>query len=114
MTQQNIYDDPDFFAGYSRLPRAQEGLDAVYEWTGFQRLLPVSLEAAKVLDLGCGLGYFARWVRGRGARQVTAVDLSDNMLRRARGFGDDPGILYVRSSLEDYLPEPAAFGPLRC
>jgi len=38
MAAQNIYDDPDFFAGYSQLPRSTTGLAAVYEWPAFQRL----------------------------------------------------------------------------
>jgi SAM-dependent methyltransferase len=62
-----------------------------------------------VLDLGCGLGYFAREARARGAREVVGVDLSERMLQQARALGDDPGISYIRSSLEDFVPEPASF-----
>jgi len=29
---QNIYDDPQFFEGYGRLPRSVEGLDGAPEW----------------------------------------------------------------------------------
>jgi hypothetical protein len=29
---QNIYDNEEFFAGYSRLPRSVEGLDGAPEW----------------------------------------------------------------------------------
>lgn len=109
MAPQNIYDDPGFFAGYSQLPRATEGLDAVYEWPAFQRSLPAPLTGRRVLDLGCGMGYFAREARARGARQVVGVDLSQRMLRRAEEYGNDPGITYVLSSLEAYEPEEAAF-----
>jgi SAM-dependent methyltransferase len=109
MAPQNIYDDPDFFAGYATLPRSQSGLEAVFEWPAFQRLLPASVRDLRVLDLGCGLGYFARWVRGQGAREVVGVDLSERMLQRARAFGDDPGITYVRAALEDFVPDPASF-----
>jgi len=109
MTAQNIYDDPDFFAGYSKLPRSERGLGIVYEWAAFQRLLPVSLADKRVLDLGCGLGYFAREARERGARQVVGVDLSERMLDEARRRTTDPGIVYVRDSLEGFSAEPAAF-----
>jgi SAM-dependent methyltransferase len=109
MTAQNIYDDPDFFAGYSKLPRSERGLGIVYEWAAFQRLLPVSLADKRVLDLGCGLGYFAREARERGARQVVGVDLSERMLDEARRRTTDPGIVYVRDSLEAFSAEPAAF-----
>ena len=74
MSAQNVYDDPDFFAGYARLPRSEQGLAAVFEWPAFQRLLPASLQDMRVLDLGCGLGYFAR--EARASADVLARMLS--------------------------------------
>jgi SAM-dependent methyltransferase len=62
-----------------------------------------------VLDLGCGLGYFAREARERGASQVIGVDLSERMLDEARRRTADTGIVYVRDSLETFSSEPAAF-----
>jgi SAM-dependent methyltransferase len=109
MSAQNIYDDPEFFAGYARLPRSELGLRAVFEWPAFERLLPASLRGMRVLDLGCGLGYFAREARKRGAREVIGVDLSDRMLQEARARTDDAGIVYLRAELEAFEPERAAF-----
>lgn len=109
MTAQNIYDNPDFFAGYAKLPRSERGLGIAYEWAAFQRLLPVSLADKRVLDLGCGLGYFAREARARGARQVIGVDLSERMLEEARRRTDDAGISFVRDSLETFAADPASF-----
>lgn len=109
MSAQNIYDDPKFFEGYRRLPRSEAGLRAAYEWPAFQRLLPPSLQGLRILDLGCGFGYFAREARARGARQVIGVDLSERMLAAARAATHDDGILYVPAALEDYAPEAAAF-----
>jgi SAM-dependent methyltransferase len=109
MSAQNIYDDPDFFAGYARLPRSEHGLPAVFEWPAFQRLLPRSLQDMRVLDLGCGLGYFAREARARGAREVVAVDISDLMLEEARRLTSDPAIRYVRAGLEEFQPDKADF-----
>src|SRR6185312_2828315 len=102
MCAQNIYDDPDFFAGYTRLPRSEQGLPAVFEWPAFQRLLPASLRDRRVLDLGCGLGYFAREARGRGAREVVAVDISEQMLAEARRLTGDPAIRYECAALETF------------
>ena len=109
MVEQNIYDNPDFHSGYLTLPRSVEGLDAVYEWPAFQRLLPTSLANLRVLDLGCGLGHFAREARRRGARSVVGVDISERMLAEARNRGDDAGITYVRSPLEAFQPEADSF-----
>jgi SAM-dependent methyltransferase len=109
MTAQNIYDDPDFFAGYTRLSRSQSGLSVVFEWPAFQRLLPPSLDSLRVLDLGCGLGYFAREAIARGARSVLGVDLSQRMLDQARALGTNVNITYRRAALEDFVPNAAAF-----
>jgi len=109
MCAQNIYDDAGFYAGYAKLPRSEEGLRAVYEWPAFQRLLPASLEGARVLDLGCGFGAYAREMRARGAASVLAVDLSERMLEEARARSSDDAITYVRASLEEFEPERRAY-----
>lgn len=57
---QNIYDQADFFAGYSQLPRSLHGLDGAPEWPDLQAMLP-DLKGKRVLDLGCGFGWFCRW-----------------------------------------------------
>jgi hypothetical protein len=54
---QNIYDDDGFFAGYSQLPRSREGLAAAPEWPSLRGLLP-AMGGQRVLDLGCGFGWF--------------------------------------------------------
>lgn len=120
MTAQNIYDDPGFFAGYATLPRSVEGLAAVYEWPAFQRLLP-PLKGLRVLDLGCGLGHFARHALSQGARSVTGVDLSERMLTEARARGGSPRgnvggnpeggpvITYQQASLETFEPVDPPF-----
>ena len=63
---QNIYDNPKFFEGYSRLSRSVEGLDGAAEWPALKALLP-DLRGLRVLDIGCGFGWFCRWVRQQGA-----------------------------------------------
>lgn len=103
---QNIYDDPEFFAGYSRLRRSVEGLDGAPEWPALRAMLP-PLEGVRVVDLGCGFGWFCRWARQAGADAVLGLDLSESMLARARTMTDDPGITYRRADLED-LDLPAA------
>jgi SAM-dependent methyltransferase len=104
---QNIYDRPEFFDGYSRMDRSVRGLDGAPEWPAIRTLLP-ELRGKRVVDLGCGFGWFARWAMSQGAASVLGVDLSENMLSRARVETADPGVLYLRADLESLqLPEEA-------
>lgn len=95
---QNIYDEPGFFAGYSALRRSVEGLEGAPEWPALRAMLP-ALQGRRVLDLGCGFGWFCRWARGQGAASVLGLDLSARMLARARAMTADPGIAYARADL---------------
>ncbi|HEY3527868.1 MAG TPA: class I SAM-dependent methyltransferase [Nocardioides sp.] len=104
---QNIYDDPEFQAGYRRLARSEEGLAGAPEWPSVRALLP-DLTDKQVVDLGCGYGAFARWAAESGAALVDAFDLSEQMLARAGELtGPSAPITYTRADL-DTLTLPAA------
>jgi SAM-dependent methyltransferase len=105
---QNIYDDPEFFAGYSRLGRSVDGLDGAAEWPALRALLP-AMQGLRVVDLGCGFGWFCRWARAEGAARVLGIDLSEKMLGRARAMTTDRAISYLQADLERLCLEPAAF-----
>lgn len=96
---QNIYDNQDFFDGYSRLNRSVEGLDGAPEWPALRELLP-SLRDANVVDLGCGYGWFCRWAREQGAKHVLGLDVSEKMLEQARALTTDEAITYEQADLE--------------
>jgi SAM-dependent methyltransferase len=102
---QNIYDDPQFFEGYSGLPRSVKGLDGAPEWASLRALLP-PLEGRSVVDLGCGFGWFCRWARGQGAAEVLGIDVSRNMLEKAGQQTPDSQIRYLRADLEDLSLPP--------
>lgn len=104
---QNIYDDPEFQAGYRRLARSEQGLAGAPEWPTVRRLLP-DLSGRDVVDLGCGYGAFARWAAEQHAAVVDAFDVSEQMLRRAAEL-TEPGkvIRYARADL-DTLQLPSA------
>jgi SAM-dependent methyltransferase len=106
---QNIYDNEEFFEGYSRLPRSVEGLDGAPEWPALRALLP-DLRGLDVLDLGCGFGWFCRWARGQGAAHVLGIDVSERMLARSRATTPDTAITYTRADLEHVEPPPGSFG----
>lgn len=102
---QNIYDKTDFFEGYSKLPRSVDGLDGAAEWASMQALLP-DLHDLSVVDLGCGFGWFCRWAIEQGAASASGIDVSENMLARARHATADARIHYVQGDLE-HLDLPA-------
>lgn len=105
---QNIYDNQQFFEGYSKMERSVNGLDGANEWPRLRGFLP-QLTGSHILDLGCGFGWFARWAKEQGAETVHAVDISQNMLDRARDMneqGKHDGITYQLADLDGLrLPE---------
>lgn len=90
---QNIYDDPQFFAKYSQLPRQIYGLEGAPEWGAIKAMLPM-LQDKRVADLGCGFGWASRWMRENGAASVIGYDLSQNMINRARADTRDDAVEY--------------------
>nr|WP_153365871.1 class I SAM-dependent methyltransferase [Rhizobium sp. ICMP 5592] len=105
---QNIYDDPAFFQGYSKLQRSIDGLAGAAEWPSMRALLP-DLRGLDIVDLGCGFGWFCRWAREQGAVGVLGLDVSDNMLARAESETVDKAIRYGKADLEDLQLPVAAF-----
>jgi SAM-dependent methyltransferase len=105
---QNIYDKPEFFEGYSRLSRSVHGLDGAPEWPAIRAVLP-DMKGRRIVDLGCGFGWFARWARTQGAAHVLGVDLSENMLSRARAETADPAVRYIKANLEGLELSEGAF-----
>jgi SAM-dependent methyltransferase len=105
---QNVYDDPAFFAGYASMPRSVEGLDAAPEWPALQAMLP-RLAGLRVVDLGCGFGWFCRWAAAAGAASVLGLDVSERMLERAVRETEDPRVTYRREDLETVDLDVGAF-----
>ena len=105
---QNIYDNREFFDGYARLGRSVHGLDGAPEWPAVKAMLP-DLAGRRVVDLGCGYGWFSRFARQQGAADVSAFDLSEKMLDKARSMTGDPAVRYCRADLEELVLPPTAF-----
>ena len=106
--RENNYDNPEFFEQYARFPRSVEGLSAAGEWHELKRLLP-DFSGKRVLDLGCGFGWHCRYASDQGAAAVIGVDLSENMLAKARADTFDERIHYVRAAMEDVDFPPESF-----
>lgn len=105
---QNIYDTAEFFEGYSQMARSVHGLDGAPEWPALQALIP-ALAGSRVVDLGCGFGWFCRWAEAQGAAQVLGLDVSQNMLDRVRATTPAGRITYQRADLENLALPAAAY-----
>ena len=105
---QNIYDESAFFENYSHLGRSVEGLAGAPEWPALRSLLP-DLNGLKIVDLGCGFGWFCRWAHQQGAAQVLGLDVSQKMLARATAATSDTNIIYARADMEQLNLPRASF-----
>ncbi|KAK5576636.1 hypothetical protein RB653_007780 [Dictyostelium firmibasis] len=80
---QNIYDDETFFNNYAKLPRSMIGLQGAPEFEYLKSLLPPITNESKIVDLGCGYGWFCREAIKMGAKSVLGIDISKKMINRA-------------------------------
>jgi hypothetical protein len=94
---QNIYDNEEFFAGYSRLLRSVEGLEGAPEWRALRAMLP-DVRARRVLDFGCGFGWFCRWAR-----------MSPRTCWLVPEPPPDPAIVYIKSDMKRLALPVASF-----
>ena len=95
---QNIYDNPIFFEGYSRLRENPENVVLLVEKPALFSLIP-DLTGKTILDLGCGYGENCAEYKRLGAAKVTGVDISEKML--AVATAETSGIEYLRIDMND-------------
>ena len=64
-----------------------------------------------ILDLGCGEGYCARHLMGRGAARICGVDISAEMIELARLQESEAplGIEFIHSPVLEYQDEPESY-----
>ena len=105
---QNVYDDPEFFAGYSTLERFGVGWTRAAEHADLLALLP-DVRGRRALDLGCGAGQLAHYLATTGAAEVVGVDLSERMLALARTEWAHPRVEYRRAAIETLAFSPEGF-----
>jgi len=90
--------------------RAVPNIDSYYNtYSGqsmlrsFDELLPGSLEGKKLLDVGCGMGRYFQYFRGRGIKECVGVDVGEKLLQITREV--NPFVKTVLASAEK-LPFP--------
>lgn len=100
MSNQNIYDNQEFFDGYKKLRDDPSAANYVVEKPALFSLAP-DLNNKSVLDLGCGYGENCIRFLELGARKVTGLDISAKMLEVARNENSSPRIEYINKSMTD-------------
>lgn len=98
--KQNIYDNDEFFNSYKALRETDDNYNVLLEQPAMKMLLP-DLTEKSVLDLGCGFGNNCIDFLKLGAKSVTGVDISKNMLGIAAKNNSHPNIRYINMPLED-------------
>lgn len=106
--KENKYDEQSFFEKYSQMDRSKSGLASAGEWGELQKLLP-EFEGKRVLDLGCGYGWHAKYAADNGAASVLGIDISKKMLSVAQRINAAENITYLNKALEDFDSEPGSF-----
>ncbi|MBY4676250.1 class I SAM-dependent methyltransferase [Marinobacterium arenosum] len=106
--KQNKYDDPKFFAEYSKMPRSAGGLEAAGEWQVLRENLP-ELLGKRVLDLGCGYGWHCQFASEQGASLVVGIDISEKMLSKARELNSAENVEFLNTAIEDFKAAPESF-----
>ena len=100
MSNQNIYDNEIFFAGYKALRDNELSYNDLLEQPAMAKMLP-DLNDKSVLDLGCGYGHNCIDFVQRGASRVIGLDISEKMLAVANDESSDEKIEYVKMSMTD-------------
>src|SRR5699024_6354350 len=98
--KQNIYDNPNFFKDYTTLRESEITANDFIEQPAIKSLIPC-LKGKSVLDLGCGDGYFSKDCIENGAKNVIGVDISNNMIERAKKLNQDDNVEFMCLPMED-------------
>ena len=96
---QNIYDNDEFFNGYQELRQGISANDLIEIPQLFD--LIGNVKDKEILDLGCGAGGHDQKLIELGAKHVTGIDISKNMLELANKNNNSNQINYILMSMED-------------
>ncbi|WP_107943524.1 class I SAM-dependent methyltransferase [Metasolibacillus sp. FSL H7-0170] len=104
--KQNIYDNNKFFQQYKALRARENNYNNLLEQPYFISLVP-EVRGKVVLDIGCGMGDFAATCVQQGAKHVTGIDISANMIATAKSNYTYENLIFKQTAFED-LTVPAA------
>lgn len=96
---KNVYDNSDFFGEYQSMRTKEVNANNLIEIPIMKELLP-DLTDKTILDLGCGEGGMSKYFITKGAKHVTAIDISKNMIKEAKKLNPSPKIDYLVLEME--------------
>ncbi|WP_042478493.1 class I SAM-dependent methyltransferase [Bacillus ndiopicus] len=105
--KQNIYDNNEFFQQYKALRARENNYNNLLEQPNFLTLVP-ALKDKVVLDIGCGMGGFAAACVNQGARHVTGIDISANMIATAKSLHTYENLTFEQAAFEDLIVPTAS------
>lgn len=100
MSNQNIYDNQEFFDGYKKLRGNSSAANDLVEKPALFSLAP-NLQNKTVLDIGCGYGENCVQFLKLGASKVIGLDISTKMLEIANSENVSPNIQYINKSMTE-------------
>lgn len=106
--KENRYNDEKFFKKYGEMNRSIYGLQGAGEWHDMQKLLPDFCDK-KVLDLGCGYGWYCQYAIEHQAQYVLGIDISKRMLEIAKQKHSHERIEYRQMAMEDLKLDSESF-----
>ncbi len=100
MSNQNIYDNQEFFEGYYALRKNEVNYNNLLEQPAMEKMIP-DLTGKVVLDLGCGYGKNCREFIEKGVSRVVGIDISTKMLEIAMKETKEKNIEYINMSMSN-------------
>jgi len=97
---KNYYDDKDFYKEYSDMRKTKLNANELLEMPTIKSMLD-NINNKSILDLGCGAGDMDAYFINNGAKEVYAVDISQNMIKEAKERNGLKGIIYDIMPLEE-------------
>lgn len=98
--KQNIYDNNTFFRKYEEIRSRENNYNNLLEQPNFFTLLP-PVKNKVILDIGCGMGDFTAYCIGQGAKSVTGIDISSNMIAHAKKRHVHECLTFEQCAFED-------------
>lgn len=80
---KNVYDESSFYNYYNSMRKLEVNANNLIEIPIMKSILP-PLKNKNILDLGCGCGDMDNYFIEKGAKNVTAIDISKNMINEAK------------------------------